>query len=99
MRLAWLLLVLPLSAGCGLVGFYRDETAGIAPAKLVPLYFQEKQYVADRELEAKVRGALAARGMRDVEVDVYLKEVTLRGDPRAAEVARSVYGVESVRVE
>ena len=44
-------------------------------------------------------GNPAARGMRDVEVDVYLKKVTLRGDPQAAEVARSVYGVESVRVE
>ena len=50
MRLAWLLLLVALLAGCGLVGFYRNETAGISPAELVPLYFQEKQYVTDREL-------------------------------------------------
>ena len=99
MRLAWLLLMVALLAGCGLVGFYRNETAGISPAELVPLYFQEKQYVTDRELEAKVRAALAAQGVREVEVDVYLKEVTLHGDSRAAEIARSVYGVESVRLK
>lgn len=99
MRLPSLLVAVPLLAGCELVGFYRHETAGIGPAGLVPLYFQEKQYVTDRELEAKVRGALAARGMHEVEVDVYLKEVTLRGDPRAVEIARRVFGVKSARRE
>lgn len=87
-----------LLTGCGLVGFYRNETAGISPAKLVPLYFQEKEYVTDRDLEAKVRGALAAQGLDDVEVDVYLKDVSLRGDPRAAEVAKRVHGVKSVQL-
>lgn len=99
MRLAWLLLALALSSGCGLVGFYRNETAGISPATLVPLYFQEKQYVTDRELEAKVRAALAAQGMQDVEVDVYLKDVSLRGDPRAVEIVKGLYGVKSVRLQ
>jgi len=83
--------------GCGLIDFYRNETAGIGPRELVPLYFQEKQYVTDRDLEAKVRAALAAQGVQDVEVDVYLKEVALRGDAKALEVARSVSGVKSVR--
>lgn len=85
-------------AGCSLYGFYRNETAGIGPTELVPLYFQEKQYVTDRELEAKVRAALAAQGMKDVAVDVYLKDVTLRGHPGAADVARSVNGVKSVHL-
>lgn len=99
MRLSALLLAVLAAGGCGLLEFYREETAGISPAKLVPLALQEKQYVTDRNLEAKVRGALAARGMHAVEVDVYLKQVTLRGDPRAAAVARSVHGVESVEVK
>lgn len=86
-----------LLGGCELVSFYRNETAGIGASELVPLYFQEKQYVTDRDLEAKVRAALAAQGLRDVEVDVYLKEVTLRGDPKALEIAGSVNGVKSAR--
>jgi osmotically-inducible protein OsmY len=85
-----------LLAGCELVRFYRNETEGVGALELVPLYFQEKQYVTDRDLEAKVRAALAARGLRDVEVDVYLKEVTLRGDAKALEIARSVSGVKAV---
>ncbi|MGQ0546117.1 MAG: hypothetical protein ACT4P3_12405 [Betaproteobacteria bacterium] len=98
MRIA-VLVAAPLLGGCELAGFYRQETAGISPAELVPLYFQEKQYAEDRELEGKVRGALAAKGMREVEVDVYLKEVTLQGGPEAAAVARSVRGVKSVRLQ
>jgi hypothetical protein len=90
-------LVAVLLGGCELVSFYRNETAGIGARELVPLYFQEKQYVTDRDLEAKVRAALAAQGLREVEVDVYLKEVTLRGDPKALGVAGSVNGVKSVR--
>ena len=85
-----------LLSGCELVSFYRNETAGIGARELVPLYFQEKQYVTDRDLEAKVRAALAAQGLQDVEVDVYLKEVTLRGDAKALEIARSVNGVKAV---
>jgi osmotically-inducible protein OsmY len=85
-----------LLGGCELVSFYRNETAGIGALELVPLYFQEKQYVTDRDLEAKVRAALAAQGLQDVEVDVYLKEVTLRGDAKALEIARSVNGVKAV---
>jgi hypothetical protein len=96
LRCAVILAAASLGA-CSLYSFYRDETAGIGPTELVPLYFQEKQYVTDRELEAKVRAALAAQGMKDVEVDVYLKEVALRGDAKAAEVARGVLGVKSVR--
>lgn len=99
MRLPWVLVAVPLLAGCELAGFYRHETAGISPATLVPLYFQEKQYVTDRDLEAKVRAALVAQGMEAVAVDVYLKDVTVRGDSRAVEVAKGVYGVKSVRRE
>jgi osmotically-inducible protein OsmY len=85
-----------LLSGCEALGVYWNETAGISPVELLPLYGQEKQYVTDRDLEAKVRAALAARGLRDVEVDVYLKEVTLRGDAKALEIARSVNGVKAV---
>lgn len=99
MKSAAVLAAAAFLAGCELVGFYRNETAGISPVELVPLYFQEKQYVTDRNLEAKVRGTLAARGFHDVAIDVYLQEVTLRGDPRAAAIARSVHGVESVQVK
>lgn len=97
MRLPALLLAVLAAGGCGLLEFYREETAGISPAQLLPLALQEKQYVTDRNLEAKVRGALAARAMHDVEVDVYLEDVTLRGDPRAAEVVKRLSGVKSVR--
>jgi osmotically-inducible protein OsmY len=87
-----------LLSGCEMLGVYRHETAGISPVELLPLYGQEKQYVTDRDLEAKVRAALAAQGMRGVEVEVYLKDVSLRGgDPGALEIARAVHGVKSVR--
>lgn len=58
------LLVVSLSqaSGCEALRTYVYETAGISPARLVPLYFQEKQYVEERELVAKVKGALAASG-------------------------------------
>ena len=56
-----------LLGGCELVSFHRNETAGIGALELVPLYFQEKQYVTDRDLEAKVRAALAAQGLQHVE--------------------------------
>ena len=102
---AFLTLAAALLAGCGTLEFYTGQIQGISPAKLVPLYFQEKQYVEDRRLVAAVRGALAAepalRGA-DIEVDAYLKEVTLApvsasGDAlaRAVEVARRVPGVKS----
>jgi hypothetical protein len=87
-----------LLSGCEMLGVYWHETAGISPVELLPLYGQEKQYVTDRDLEARVRAALAAQGMRGVDVEVYLKEVSLRGgDPRALEIARSLSGVKSVR--
>jgi hypothetical protein len=87
-----------LLSGCEALGVYWNETAGISPVELLPLYGQEKQYVTDRDLEAKVRAALAAQGMRGVDVEVYLKEVSLRGDdPRALEIASAVRGVRSVR--
>lgn len=82
-----------LLAGCEQAKIYWHETAGISPLKLLPLAEQEKQYVTDRELEAKVRGAVGP----GVEVEVYLGEVTLAGaDAKALEAARSVRGVKSV---
>jgi osmotically-inducible protein OsmY len=93
-------------SGCSMVRFYFAQTEGISAAKLIPLYFQEQQYVNDQILAAKVRGALAqAPALRgaDIEVDVYQSAVTLRGETAspaqtrtAVETARSVFGVESV---
>jgi osmotically-inducible protein OsmY len=95
-----------LVAGCSLAEFYAKETEGIGPAKLLPLYFQEKQYVQDRTLEAKVKGALAADPAlagTGIEVGVYKGEATLSGRVtpeqarQAARTAKSVLGVESVK--
>lgn len=103
---AFLTLGAALLAGCEALQFYTGQIQGISPAKLVPLYFQEKQYVEDRRLVAAVRGALAAEpGLRvaDIDVDAYLKEVTLapvsaseEALARALEVAHRVPGVKSV---
>lgn len=101
-------LVLPL-AGCALTDFYFEQTEGISPVKLAPLYFQEKQYVQDRTVEARVKGAFAAepalRGA-DIEVEAYKGEVKLMGKAaspeqanKAVATARSVFGVESVEAE
>ena len=96
-----------LVAGCETLGYYTSQIQGVSPMKLVPLYFQEKQYVQDRRLVAAVQGALAADPAlagAGIEVDAYLKQVMLRGldDPalaqKAAAAARAVPGVESVRV-
>lgn len=106
MRLVLSTVLVLLLEGCSMVRFYFEQTEGIGPAKLIPLYFQEQQYVNDQVLAAKVRGALAhvpaLRGA-DIEVDVYKGEVTLRGrilsgeqTSIAVETARSVFGVEAV---
>jgi hypothetical protein len=82
MRLVLSTILVLFLGGCSMVRFYLEQTEGISPAKLVPLYFQEQQYVNDQTLAAKVRGALeqvpALRGA-DIEVDVYKSAVTLRG--------------------
>jgi outer membrane protein TolC len=98
-----------LLAGCALTDFYFDQTEGISPAKLAPLYFQEKQYVQDRTVEARVKGALAAEPMlrgAEIEVDAYKGEVTLMGKTalpeqaaKAAATAQKVFGVESVKTD
>ena len=99
-----LLLLLPV-AGCSLADFYFEQTEGIGPVKLVPLYFQEKQYVQDRTVEARVKGAFAAepalRGA-GIGVEVYDGAVTLTGKAsamqvrQAVETAQAVFGVTSV---
>jgi osmotically-inducible protein OsmY len=102
------LLLLPL-AGCALTDFYFEQTEGISPVKLAPLYFQEKQYVQDRTVEARVKGAFAAepalRGA-EIEVQAYKGEVTLMGKTaspeqaaKAVATAQNVFGVESVKEE
>jgi hypothetical protein len=72
---AAVLLWMALLAGCEAARIYFNETAGITPGELLPIAMQERQYVDDRDLEAKVRAVVAP----SVGVDVYLKEVTLRG--------------------
>lgn len=107
MRLA-LLLALPLLGGCDLVRFYVNETSGVPPTKLVPLFFQEREYAEDQRLIAKVRGALAAEpGLRgaDIAVDAYKMQVSLQGRgaspdqmAKALAVARDVPGVKSAEI-
>lgn len=107
-RAAAVLLLLPLQ-GCSLAGFYVDQTEGISPVKLAPLYFQEKQYVQDRTVEARVKGAFAAEpALRDAQiaVEAYKGEVKLTGKAaspeqaaRAVAAAQKVFGVESVKAD
>lgn len=86
-------LLLPLLGGC-------------QTAKLIGLYFQEKQYVEDRVLVAKLQGELAAHPNlegADIGVDAYLKNVSLSGVATPAQaaqaeaIARAMDDVESVR--
>jgi osmotically-inducible protein OsmY len=94
----------PIAALSGLVALMA--LSGCEQLRLLPLYFQEKQYVEDRELVAKIKGAmLAAPELQGtaIEVDAYLKDVTLRGSAqsrdqaaRAVEIAKSVDGAKLV---
>ena len=94
---AAVLLWIALLAGCEATRFYFNETAGITPGELLPIVFQERQYVDDRNLESKVQGIVGPQ----VEVGVYLKEVTLKGAVTAEQVeaVKRLSGVKSVRVE
>lgn len=103
-----LLAGLLLLGGCDLVRLYMNETSGVPPTKLVPLFFQEREYAEDQRLIAKVKGALAAepalRGA-DIVVDAYKLQVSLQGKGASAEqmararaVTRDVPGVKSVEV-
>jgi hypothetical protein len=107
MRFA-LLAALLLLGGCDLVRFYLNETSGVPPTKLVPLFFQEREYAEDQRLVAKVKGVLAAdaalRGA-DIAVDAYKMQVTLQGKgvptqqmSKAQALTRDVPGVKSVEV-
>jgi osmotically-inducible protein OsmY len=91
-RIAITTLSLLLLAGCKTVG-------------LVELMLQERQYEEDRLLAAEIEGELAADphlAGAGIEVDVFLKEVTLRGPlegasaERARQIARAVPLVEEV---
>lgn len=65
--------------------------AGCEPFNLVKLYFQEKQYVRDQEVTAKVRSALLADpelAKLPIAVEAYLRDVTLDGTVETAEQAR-----------
>ena len=107
MRFALLASLLFLG-GCDLVRFYVNETSGVPPTKLVPLFFQEREYAEDQRLIAKVKGALAVepalRGAH-IAVDANKMEVSLQAKgasqeqmARARAVAREVPGVKSVEV-
>jgi hypothetical protein len=94
-----------LLGGCDLVRFYWNETSGVPPTKLVPLFFQEREYAEDQRLIAKVKGALAAElGGAEVTVDAYKKDVTLQVNDvaqrdKALAAARRVPGVKSVELK
>ena len=104
---AGLVAAVVLLSGCDLVRFYWNETSGVPPTKLVPLFFQEREYAEDQRLIAKVKGALAAepelRGAR-IGVDAYKMDVTLEvKDPaqrqKALAVAGAVPGVKSAALK
>jgi hypothetical protein len=85
-----------LLAGCEAARVYFQETEGITPAELLPIALQERQYVEDRNLEGKVKAVVGP----SVAVDVYLKEVTLKGaSPREVEAVKALSGVKSVKAE
>lgn len=94
---AAILLWMALLAGCEAARIYFNETAGITPGELLPIARQERQYVDDRNLEARVKAVVPA----SVAVDVYLKEVTLKGPAGPAEIqaVQGIAGVKSVKVE
>ena len=98
---AGLLAAVALLSGCDLVRFYWNETSGVPPTKLIPLFFQEREYAEDQRLIAKVKGALAAElPGADVRVDAYKMDVTLEvrdaaHREKALAVARAVPGVKS----
>jgi hypothetical protein len=95
MRAAFMLLVALLS-GCEAARVYFHESEGISAAQLLPISQQEHQYVDDRNLAAKVRAVVGP----GVEVDVYLKDVTLKGaGPGDVEKAKSIAGVKSVKAQ
>ena len=90
--------MLPL-VGCEAARVYFHESAGISPLELAPLAAQERQYVEDRNLEAKVKSTVGP----GVEVDVYLKDVTLKGaSPSTLEAmrdaVRKIPGVKKVEL-
>jgi hypothetical protein len=97
-----------LLGGCDLVRFYLNETSGVPPTKLVPLFFQEREYAEDQRLVAKVKGVLAADAAlraADIAVDAYKMQVTLQGKgvptehmSKAQALTRDVPGVKSVEV-
>jgi hypothetical protein len=85
-----------LLAGCEAARIYFHETAGITPAELLPIALQERQYVDDRNLEGRVKAVVGP----NVAVDVYLKEVTLKGaSPREVAAVKGLSGVKSVKAE
>ena len=102
-----LLAIVFLLGGCDMIRFYWNETSGVPPTKLVPLFFQEREYAEDQRLIAKVKGALAtdpALREADIAVDAYKMDVTLRvKDPaqrdKALAIARAVPGVKSAELK
>jgi len=90
------LLVVALLAGCEAARIYFHESAGITPGQLLPIALQERQYVDDRNLEAKVKTVVGP----GVEVDVYLKEVTLKGAAaKDVDAVKRLPGVKSVQAQ
>jgi hypothetical protein len=90
------LLAVALLAGCEAARIYFHESAGITPAQLLPIALQERQYIDDRNLEARVKNVVGP----GVEVDVYLKEVTLKGAAdKDVQAVKRLPGVKSVQAQ
>ncbi len=90
------MLVMALLSGCEAARVYFHESEGISAAQLLPIAQQERQYVDDRNLATRVQAVVGP----GVEVDVYLKDVTLKGArPGDLEKVKRIAGVKSVKAE
>jgi osmotically-inducible protein OsmY len=72
---------------------------GCRTIDLAQLMLQERQYAEDRLIAAEIRGELAAAPGLDaaqIEVDVFLKHVTLSGRADPSQAARAVAIAEAV---
>jgi osmotically-inducible protein OsmY len=72
---------------------------GCRTLDMAQLVLQERQYAEDRLIAAEIRGELAARPQLDgarIDVDVYLKQVTLAGRAQPAQALLAVRVAEGV---
>ncbi len=78
---------------CALPLTVMVSVGGCQTVELLKLAAQEQQYRNDRQLEAKIRGALLADPLlrhAAIDVDVFLMQVVLHGDVSETQRARAL---------